>query len=107
MKYVVEARPLDGRFDGLSKITEAGIELAPIYDKFDVIVFPGGRFPSGHIERYESDGSEWHQESLPLDKGEAEAYLRSRLSRFAEHGSGKPESEDPPFEYRMVEYDGR
>lgn len=91
MKYTIESRPLDGRFDEFDRVIEAGTTFQPIHDKFDVEIFPGGSFPSGHIELYHPHTGEWYQESLPLSKEDAETYLKERLDRKTED-----------FEYRMV-----
>ena len=90
-KWIVESRPLDGRYDGMDKVVEAGTDLQPIYDELGLLVFSGGRFPSGHIEYYHPQG-EWLQESLPMSEGDAKAYLNSRVDRG-----------DTNFQYRVRE----
>jgi len=88
-KYVVESKPLDGRYDGAKPLVIEG-EFLPIYDKLGIMVFAGGRFPSGHREVYAPNKGPWYAESLPMSHDKATEYLAERVSRF-----------EAPFEYRM------
>jgi hypothetical protein len=92
MLYAIESKPLDGRFDMFTEPLIVEGEFAPICDEFGIVMWEGGRFPSGHIETYAPNKGEWYRESRPLGKADATAYLAERLSR----GS-------IDFEYRAVE----
>ena len=114
-KYIVQAKAMDGRYDQpISPLYNEG-EFAPIYAQDDfkrfpkgkflknpqgdpIVQWPGGRYPSGHIEVYQPQHPDaWRNQTLPMSLEDADKVARERSERVSTT-NGKPN-----FIYRVKE----
>lgn len=67
MKYILQSKILDGRFDGVAdQYVSDGSGCRQKEVDGTEIGFPGGGWPSGGVDMYHKNKGEWWSETLPL-----------------------------------------